>query len=207
MTSTKDDLSEREHRFAVAYVGEAHGNGTEAARVAGYKGSERTLATQASRLLGRDRVKQAIAELRAPREAAAYATREELCSILTRIVRREVTGQKVTPKGEVVEVPPSLTEVRKAGEVLARIQGWVIDPNAALPGGEGRTAVYVVAGGDVNIDLSKVAERLPGDVPTLLLPDNGRRPLDDAERVVLGGEAEPGSRVTGGGGSGGPDDE
>src|SRR5690606_32972004 len=45
-------LTEREHRFVRAYVGEAAGNGTEAARLAGYQGSNKALGVTAVRLLG-----------------------------------------------------------------------------------------------------------------------------------------------------------
>lgn len=64
-------LSERERRFVEAYMGQAAGNGTEACRLAGYKGSAKTLQVQASRLLSKAIVAAAIEERRAARERAS----------------------------------------------------------------------------------------------------------------------------------------
>jgi phage terminase small subunit len=55
-------LSERERRFVEAYMGQAAGNGTEAARLAGYKGSPQVLGVQSTRLLKKASVLLAIAE-------------------------------------------------------------------------------------------------------------------------------------------------
>jgi phage terminase small subunit len=54
-------LSERERRFIEAYMGPAAGNGTEAARLAGYTGTPKVLAVQATRLLSKAKVQAEIA--------------------------------------------------------------------------------------------------------------------------------------------------
>lgn len=56
-------LTGKQRAFAHAYVGDAKRNATEAARMAGYKGTERTLNVTGSRLLRNDKVAAYIAEL------------------------------------------------------------------------------------------------------------------------------------------------
>lgn len=53
-------LSEQERRFVDAYTGPAAGNGTEAARLAGYQGAANVLAVQSTRLLKKANVQAAI---------------------------------------------------------------------------------------------------------------------------------------------------
>lgn len=53
-------LSVQEQRFVDAYLGEANGNATQAARLAGYNGDGNTLKVQGHRLLTSANVRQAI---------------------------------------------------------------------------------------------------------------------------------------------------
>lgn len=53
-------LSVQEQAFVDAYVGPSMGNATDAARRAGYGGTDKTLATQGNRLLMRPQVKTAL---------------------------------------------------------------------------------------------------------------------------------------------------
>jgi phage terminase small subunit len=78
-------LSERERRFIDAYLGEAGGNATRAARVAGY--ARTTAEHQASRLLGKVGVQRAIAVHQARREQQAVAAAVERDALLTSILR------------------------------------------------------------------------------------------------------------------------
>lgn len=80
-------LSERERRFVDAYMGAAAGNGTEAARLAGYAGKAETLKVQASRLLTKANVQAAIAERRAALESQAIADQRELHTFWTSTMR------------------------------------------------------------------------------------------------------------------------
>lgn len=81
-----DALTAKRRAFCLAYVGEAHGNAMEAARIAGYA----TPDPEGARLLGNDRVRAAIEALRAPIESAQIASREERQKILTRYARAEL---------------------------------------------------------------------------------------------------------------------
>jgi phage terminase small subunit len=68
-------LSERERRFVDAYMGEAAGNATKAAKLAGY--SAHTATTLGSRLLRKVHVADAIAQIQAASTAAIVAERDE----------------------------------------------------------------------------------------------------------------------------------
>lgn len=78
-------LTEKERRFVDAYLGECRGNGTQAARVAGY--SAKNGRHQASYLLTKPNIKAAIEEAQAERTDEAIATAHELDAKLTEIVR------------------------------------------------------------------------------------------------------------------------
>lgn len=56
-------ITVKEHRFIHAYFGEAKGNGTLAAKLAGYKGSDAVLATEAHRLLRKPKIAAAVAAM------------------------------------------------------------------------------------------------------------------------------------------------
>lgn len=74
-------------RFIDAYVGSARGNGTEAARQAGYKGSKKVLGIQAVRLLGKASVRAAIEAREERRAAKGIATADERDEVLSDILR------------------------------------------------------------------------------------------------------------------------
>jgi phage terminase small subunit len=64
-------LTLKQRRFCLAFVGEAAGNGTEAARVAGYKGNDVTLAAVAYENLRKPQIMDLIASLRQEAEKRA----------------------------------------------------------------------------------------------------------------------------------------
>lgn len=82
-------LSEKERRFVEAYMGQAAGNGTEACRLAGYKGNSKVLGVQATRLLAKASVQAAIAERSKKRERKAIADADERDRRLTRLLRKK----------------------------------------------------------------------------------------------------------------------
>src|SRR5690606_13108777 len=110
-------LTEREHRFVRAYVGEAAGNGTEAARLAGYQGSNKALGVTAVRLLGRASVQQAIAQLRQQADRRAAMTLGELQERWARILRGEERSAKTL----------AMRDRLKASELLARSMGAFVE--------------------------------------------------------------------------------
>lgn len=112
-------LNEKQRRFVEAYMGPARGNGTEAARLAGY--SEGSAGRTAARLLdgstelGR-RVRAAI-DGRIAKDPAVM-DREQLQRFWTRVARGDETEA-----GESGEQPARMADRLKASEMLARSQG------------------------------------------------------------------------------------
>jgi phage terminase small subunit len=76
-------LTERERRFVEAFMGPAAGNGTEAARLAGYKGSAPVLGVQSTRLLKKASVLAAIEQRRETLTDASIADAGERRRLLT----------------------------------------------------------------------------------------------------------------------------
>jgi len=134
-----EPLTEKRRRFVLAYVGEAAGNGTEAARIAGYAKP----AEEAYALLRNPQVSEAIRALTAPSENRAIATSEELRERLTSIAMGTATDLEsrasdvvaaakllLTVSGDLVkrvehiEQPKSKAElVAKLRETLAKLEG------------------------------------------------------------------------------------
>lgn len=107
-------LSERERRWVEAFMGEAAGNATKAARLAGYRGNAATLATQGRRLLRKAQIQEAI-KLRVA-EDPAIATRQERQAFWTRVM----LGRDEFKKAR-------LADRLKAAELLGKSQGDFIE--------------------------------------------------------------------------------
>jgi len=78
-------LSPKQQAFVDAYAG----NGTEAARIAGYKGNENTLCSMGKENLRKPHVWAAIQARNAGKKASTIATREERQQFWTSFVRDE----------------------------------------------------------------------------------------------------------------------
>lgn len=116
-------LSERERRFVEAYMGEAAGNGTAAAKRAGYKGSPNVLKVQANRLLTKANVQEAIAE-----RAASDP------QIADRTARQRLWSEIAFGRG--VYGDSALKDRLKASELLGKSQADFIERHEhAGPGG------------------------------------------------------------------------
>lgn len=109
-------LTELQRRFVEAYMGAAKGNATEAARIAGYKGDDKSLAATASRLLRNVKVLAAIDERVA--SDPLVLDREKLQKFWTRVV----LGVELD-RGE----EPEMKDRLKASELLGRSQGAFIE--------------------------------------------------------------------------------
>lgn len=125
-----DTLTERQRRFVEAYMGQAGGNGTEAARLAGYTGAPATLGAIASENLKKPKIRAAI-------QARQHAdplvmTREAVLQRLSALGRGEsvvplcdrATGHPVPD----VSVPPPVAVQLKAMELLGKLCGWFREP-------------------------------------------------------------------------------
>lgn len=106
------ELTEKQRRFVEAYVGEAQGNATKAARLAGYSGDDRTLAVKGAEAVRNGKVARAIEDARKATTSTAVATREERQAFLSKMMRDE----EIEPKDRL-----------KACEVLGRMHGDFIE--------------------------------------------------------------------------------
>lgn len=105
-------LTEKQRRFVEAYMGQACGNATEAARLAGYKGSENTLAQAGRANLRKPQIAAAIVERRD--KDPLVLSRVELQELWTRIAKGETVGNEPTPTWK---------DRLKAMELLGRSRG------------------------------------------------------------------------------------
>lgn len=83
--SKPEQLTEKQRRFVECYMGKCAGNGTAAARAAGYKGNTVTLAAVATENLRKPLIQQAIQARIA--KAPEVATREELQAFWSAVLR------------------------------------------------------------------------------------------------------------------------
>ena len=87
-----ENLTEKQRRFVEAYMGQAAGNATEAARLAGYKQAH----SQGPRLLENVGVAAALAERQ--KNDPAVATREERQAFWTAVMRGEHGGASMSDR-------------------------------------------------------------------------------------------------------------
>ena len=80
-------LTEKQRKFVEAYLGEANGNGTKAAEIAGYSGDTKTLGIRAVKNLRVLNIRKAIDER--TKDDGSIATREERQAFLTKVMRTE----------------------------------------------------------------------------------------------------------------------
>ena len=88
-------LTEKQRAFVAAYVGAAEGNATEAARLAGYTGSDKSLSVTGCRTLANANVQAALAVFRAATAGPLIMTATEAAERLSLIARGETTDQRI----------------------------------------------------------------------------------------------------------------
>ena len=118
-------LTEKRRRFVLAYVGEAMGNASEAARIAGYTHPGQ----QGHDVLKNLEVAAAIKALAAPAEKRSIASTEEIHERLTAILRGEVVSttrvESETGVSEAVKAP-SAAEMAAAAKLLLTARGELV---------------------------------------------------------------------------------
>lgn len=92
MSKEAGKLTEKQRRFVEAYMGEACGNATAAARIAGYKGNDETLSTVGTENLRKPAVTAAIEER--TENDPLVLSREELQRWWTEVTRDAKTTMK-----------------------------------------------------------------------------------------------------------------
>lgn len=104
-------LTPKQQAFVDAYTGPARGNATEAARMAGYRGNDKTLSVVGAENLAKPSIQSAVKSAAEEVQENAIATRVERQQVLTEILRH---GEKDSDRV-------------KATEVLGRMQGDLLD--------------------------------------------------------------------------------
>ncbi len=141
-----ETLTEKQRRFVEAYMGEAAGNGTLSAKIAGY--SAKNAHAEASRLLRNAKVRAAIQARQA--SDPLVMTREAMMRRLSAIGRGDAvvrlcdrtTGEPVAgADGSYVHVPATVSVQIKAMEMLARVSGWFKEADD----GNDRLAAFLAA--------------------------------------------------------------
>lgn len=150
-------LSPKLRAFAHAYAGKARGNATEAARIAGYSGSDAVLAVRGSEAVRNRKVQALIAELERDTRSAEIADRTELQRILTAIARGEGTEPHVLQSGATVYAPPTFAAKAGAAMSLAKMRGYLIDK------------IEVKAADQLRSQLEQIRKRMPADAFEALL--------------------------------------
>lgn len=120
-------LTPKQEKFIAAYLGEARGNATQAARMAGYRGNDATLAEIGRENLRKPGIAERIEAARAELRAKAILTREEILAGLAAIARGEGDEPHVLQSGEVIYAPPKFSDRRGALMDAAKLQGLLVD--------------------------------------------------------------------------------
>ncbi|MDW7774670.1 MAG: terminase small subunit [Desulfobulbaceae bacterium] len=118
----KQALTVKQQRFVDLY----DGNGVQAARAAGYKGNDNTLAVVAKENLRKPHLKAAIEAREQKAKEKGILTREERQRFWSDVIRGE-ERERITVDGEEVEVAPSMQSRLKASELLGRSQADFTD--------------------------------------------------------------------------------
>ncbi len=124
-TRQAEHLTGKRAVFVTCYVGEARGNGTQAARLAGYEGDDNTLAVTASQLLRNHKVMDAIALRLKPLQITADEVVREISEI-AKAPWGEFITVKTKKNGE-VDVRMQLSDKLKALELAGKYRGILAD--------------------------------------------------------------------------------
>jgi phage terminase small subunit len=121
-----EKLTYKQQLFVDCY----EGNGTEAARKAGYKGNDATLKQVGSENLAKHYIKKAIEKRQEEEKSKRNATRTEKLEILTELMRDKATVEIEKKDGAtVLEIKVKPTDKIKAIEVHSKISGDLIITN------------------------------------------------------------------------------
>jgi phage terminase small subunit len=122
---TTKKLTTKQERFVDALMGAAGGNATEAARLAGYSGSDDTLRQVGSENLTKPHVRAAIDARRAA-EPLVWG-REELQRFWSEVASGKPVEQLTLDDGKVVTAPAAMRDRLKAAELLGKSQALFVE--------------------------------------------------------------------------------
>lgn len=129
-----DGLTIKQRAFVHAYVGKAQGNGIQACKLAGYKGSDKTLKALAHKQINHPLICKAI---RAHADAAsddAVATSKEVLQRLTSILRdKDADPKDVIASGQVILKVNGAFITKHEVDVKAAAVKFVFEDNGRGP--------------------------------------------------------------------------
>jgi len=191
-------LPAKQRFFVEAYLSSA-GNGTQAARRAGYRGSDKTLGVQAVRLLGKARVQTAIQDRleKAVRAAPGVPTPEEVIERLTRLARMPDT-ETVDVFDFVTLISPESGNLNGAkGALKMAGMGFYIDLEKAKDAGLGRFVREISHDAQTgaprlklqdNLAMMELARKALADLARIYGMENARpaaaSPVEDSRRLI-----------------------
>lgn len=124
-------LTPKQLAFIDAYMGEARGNATEAARIAGYKGNGRALQVMGAQNLSKPIIAAAIAERQQQVASSRIMTIEQMQEMLTQIAARnaeedpQVAINAVKELGKMQGAYIDRSKIELDGEVKVEQKGTV----------------------------------------------------------------------------------
>lgn len=134
-------LTPRRKRFVEVFAG----NGTEAARLAGFTGDDATLAQTAHRLLRNGEVRAALKEREKEEVRPLVATRQERQAFWTAAMGGVL--EQTLPDGSRMKLPVEMKDRLKASELLGRSEADFTDKVAGADGGPVQVVFNVNRGG------------------------------------------------------------
>jgi phage terminase small subunit len=127
---TDRPLTPKQQAFVAAYVGEAKGNATQAARLAGYEGNDLTLRAVGAENLTKPAIIAALDVFRMATHTEAIMSAQEMAERLSRLSRGDetLTEKRLVSGGKdgfvVEDMPPLFTHQLEAMKALAKMRGY-----------------------------------------------------------------------------------
>lgn len=125
-------VTPKQQAFVEAYAGPSQGNATDAARRAGYKGSDATLKVTGAKTLAKPAVVAALTELTKQVRGHAFLSARTRQERLALIAAGEILDTHVTKTGDIVKATPNLRTQALASEQLNRMQGIYLATDALV---------------------------------------------------------------------------
>lgn len=172
-TTEVPDLTIKQRKFCLAFVGVASGNGTEAARIAGYKGNDVTLGAVAYENLNKPQIASFVEQLRAEAEQklkAKVLTATETLAGLTKIALADIAD---------VFEPDGTFDLQKAKErnVSRLIKSISFDKDTGR-----MTKLEMHNAHGAHVDLGKYHQLFPSQVKVTLNPEEADKLTDEAAK-------------------------
>lgn len=128
-------LTEKQRRFVEAFTGVSRGNATDAARRAGYRGSDATLRAIGAENLTKPNIAAAINEANREVRSEALMSRRQCQEWLVRVIQGEECRQEAMTAegpvrdadGNILSVPPPPKDRLRAMELYGKMRRYLVE--------------------------------------------------------------------------------